>query len=50
MSDFPEAWFARRTYDARTFSPGALAERKAAAGVTVSVVLPARNEAATVAA
>lgn len=42
-------WFTRRTYHADDFDVAALAARKAALGVTVSVVLPAHNEEATVA-
>ncbi|WP_239377386.1 glucosyl-3-phosphoglycerate synthase [Frankia sp. Cj5] len=38
-------WFERRTYDGRDFSPVGLLARKAE---TISVVLPALNEAATV--
>lgn len=41
-------WFASRTSASDDYSVTALAERKAAAGLAVSVVLPARNEAATV--
>jgi glucosyl-3-phosphoglycerate synthase len=40
-----QRWFGRRTYDARTFSPHELGVRKTQ---TVSVVLPALNEVATV--
>lgn len=42
-------WFARRTFDADAFDLGALAEAKAAQGLSVSVVLPAFNEAPTIA-
>jgi glucosyl-3-phosphoglycerate synthase len=42
-------WFDARTYDAGQFSVAALAELKRQSGRTVSVVVPARNEAATVA-
>lgn len=42
-------WFARRTLHATDFDVDDLIERKQASGRTVSVVLPARNEAATVA-
>lgn len=45
----PEAWFERRTHHAEDFDAAVLAGRKAALGLRVSVVLPARNEAATVA-
>lgn len=41
-----EEWFTTRSYRARQWSPGELAERKE--GLSVSVVLPARNEAETV--
>lgn len=43
-------WFRRRTFSSEQFSVDALAERKASSGTTVSVVLPTRNEAATVGA
>jgi glucosyl-3-phosphoglycerate synthase len=43
-------WFAQRTFAARTFEEADLARRKAAHGVTVTVVVPARDEAATVGA
>lgn len=41
-------WFARRTFRSADFDPDDLARRKAESGVSVSVVLPARNEAATI--
>jgi glucosyl-3-phosphoglycerate synthase len=41
-------WFDRRTFHAADFSLADLAERQAAFGWTVSVVLPARNEEATI--
>lgn len=41
-------WFTRRTFRAADYAPDQLAERKAALGVSVSVVLPALNEAPTV--
>lgn len=41
-------WFARRTLSARDLDFDDLARRKAAAGVSISVVLPARNEAETI--
>lgn len=44
MSD----WFARRTFATADLDLQALIERKRAAGLTVSLVLPARNEAGTV--
>jgi len=42
-------WFDRRTFHARDFSVDDLVRRKAEAGVSVSVILPAFNEAETVA-
>ncbi|MGI9018917.1 MAG: glucosyl-3-phosphoglycerate synthase [Euzebya sp.] len=42
-------WFQRRTFDADALDPQQLAELKAEQGVSVSVVLPAFNEAATIA-
>lgn len=44
----PEAWLAERTYHHSAFDPDALVAAKA--GTTVSVVLPALNEARTVGA
>jgi glucosyl-3-phosphoglycerate synthase len=41
-------WFARRTFDADRFDVPALADRKAADRVSVSVVLPAYDEAGTI--
>lgn len=41
-------WFDRRTFAAADFGVADLARRKEELGLTVSVVLPARNEAATV--
>jgi glucosyl-3-phosphoglycerate synthase len=41
-------WFERRTYRADRFDLAELAERKAAAGLRVSVVLPSHNEAQTI--
>lgn len=41
-------WFDRRTYSGRDFDRPVLAAHKKKKGVSVSVVLPARNEAATV--
>src|SRR4051794_40794482 len=42
-------WFARRTFTAAQFGPAEqLLEAKQAAGLTVSVCLPARNEAETI--
>lgn len=43
-------WFGRRTTSASSYPPERLAKRKAQLGQQVSVVLPARNEAATVGA
>jgi len=42
-------WFDSRTFDAERFSTADLSELKRQSGRTVSVVIPARNEAATVA-
>lgn len=47
-SDTDLSWFARRTARAEQYEVGALAECKSAAGASVSVVLPARNEAGTI--
>lgn len=41
-------WFEHRTFDARSATVGDLTARKQAQGLSVSVVLPARNEAETV--
>jgi glucosyl-3-phosphoglycerate synthase len=41
-------WFTRRTFRAADYDPDRLASRKAELGITVSVVLPALNEADTV--
>lgn len=41
-------WFARRTFEAADFDPAELAELKASQSTSISVVLPARNEAATI--
>jgi glucosyl-3-phosphoglycerate synthase len=49
MEDAARRWFATRTFDAGDFPLAALAEAKAATGDRVSVVIPARNESATVA-
>ncbi len=43
-------WFSRRTTAATDYSSATLAAKKAELGLRVSVVLPARNEAATVGA
>ena len=43
-------WFSRRTARAAHYDVDALAERKAATGTSVSVVLPARDEAGTIGA
>lgn len=45
----PQAWFDRRTHHADDFDAALLARRKAALDLRVSVVLPARDEVATVA-
>ncbi|HWB73063.1 MAG TPA: glucosyl-3-phosphoglycerate synthase [Egibacteraceae bacterium] len=42
-------WFAQRTFSADAFRVDELAERKRASGLSVSVVLPARNEGPTIA-
>lgn len=42
------AWFARRTWRAAELDRDALAARRAEQGTSVSVVIPARNESATV--
>lgn len=47
--DMAERWFARRTYHPDDFDVEDLRARKAAAGLRTSVVLPSRNEAATIA-
>lgn len=49
MNDDAQSWFARRTFHHRDFDLDDLARRKAEQDVTISVVLPARNEAPTVA-
>lgn len=43
-----ETWFAERTFAAGQFDPDELAAIKAGEDVSVSVVLPARNESATI--
>lgn len=48
-SDDVLRWYHRRTYRAADHEVGELARRKAERGVTVSVVIPARNEAETIA-
>lgn len=45
---FPRDWFTANTFDASDFDHDGLVAAKAAAGVSVSVVLPARNEAETI--
>lgn len=47
-SDGLEVWFARRTFATADLDPDALVARKRATGTTVSLVLPARNEASTI--
>ena len=49
MTPAAERWFASHTFDAGRFDVAALVAAKRAAGVSVSVVIPARNEQATVA-
>ncbi|CAN5769031.1 glucosyl-3-phosphoglycerate synthase [soil metagenome] len=44
-----ENWFARRTFATSDLDLDQLVERKNASGTTVSLVLPARNEAGTIA-
>ncbi|QBI18294.1 glucosyl-3-phosphoglycerate synthase [Egibacter rhizosphaerae] len=44
-----DEWFARRTYRALDHHPYEVAARKMESELTVSVVIPARNEAATIA-
>lgn len=46
----PSDWFRERTYTREQFAVADLTRRKHAAGISVSVVLPARNEAQTVGA
>lgn len=48
MSDELGDWFTRRTFAAAEFDVRTLARRKAELDISVSVVLPARNEAATI--
>ncbi len=48
MSDRTVDRFTARTFSHREFDAAALAERKRAAGLTVAVVIPARDEEATV--
>lgn len=48
MTFDPAAWFDNRTYRIGDFSLPDLAERKRQSGSSVSVLLPARNEATTV--
>jgi glucosyl-3-phosphoglycerate synthase len=45
---FPEAWFRRRTSRCEDWQADWLAHRKARQGMSVSVVIPARNEERTV--
>jgi glucosyl-3-phosphoglycerate synthase len=49
MDDPTRAWFRRRTSHWQDWSPDELVEAKHGLGVTVSVVIPARNEERTVA-
>jgi glucosyl-3-phosphoglycerate synthase len=48
MQDVTERWFARRTSSAPDWPLGAVLEAKYAQDLTISVVIPARDEAATV--
>lgn len=48
MQDRVRDWFARRTYDGWGWTASELAQRKKLAGMSVSVVLPALDEEATV--
>jgi len=50
MDGAARRWFDSRTFDAAQFQAAELIEAKQRSGQTVSVVIPARNEAATVAA
>jgi glucosyl-3-phosphoglycerate synthase len=50
MDGAARRWFDSHTFDAAQFGVAELVEAKQRAGQTVSVVIPARNEAATVAA
>ncbi|HEX8767986.1 MAG TPA: hypothetical protein VF714_06425, partial [Jatrophihabitans sp.] len=50
MDGAARRWFDSRTFDAAQFQATELIEAKQQQGRTVSVVIPARNEAATVAA
>lgn len=43
-----DTWFDRRTHDGRRFDVDRLVEAKSDTGQTVSLVIPARNEAATI--
>ena len=43
-----DTWFDRRTYDGRRWGTDELLAAKRAAGLSVSVVIPARDEAATI--
>jgi len=49
MDDAARSWFATRTFAAEDFPAAALAAAKRASGERVSVIIPARNEAGTVA-
>lgn len=50
MTDVAAAWFADRTSRAEDWAPNALLAAKRATGETISVVIPARNEAASIGA
>lgn len=47
---FPQGWFASNTFDAGDFDLDGLVAAKTSSGLSVSVVLPARNEAETIGA
>src|SRR5260370_35968768 len=49
MDDRPQAWFDRRTSRWQDWPPDRLLAAKQRLGVTISVVIPARNEQRTVA-
>lgn len=49
MAGDPASWFARKTYRVDAVDPDGLVAVKQARGLSVSVVIPARNEEATIA-
>ena len=49
VKDMATDWFSRRTYHHRAYDPRELLREKLRRGLTVSVVIPALNEAATIA-